>query len=283
MSDTRVPVAQLLDEGRARLAGGESPRADAEILLGHLLGRSRTWLLTWPEARVEDDIQRAYRQLIERRHAGEPVAHLVGHRAFWGFELHVTPAVLIPRPDTEILVERALEFLPAGPCRVADLGTGSGAVALALAQARSDIDVLATDISADALTVARGNAVRLGLAGRVRFVQGAWCAALGEALFQLIVSNPPYIPAGDPHLAQGDLRFEPPGALVSGEDGLQDIRALIACVPAHLHPEGRFLFEHGYDQGEKARKLLEDAGYLDVQTFDDLGGRARVSGGCRPR
>jgi len=270
-------VRDLLAEAARRL--GE--RIDAELLLAHALGRPRGWLFAHADDAVPAHVQAAFAALVERRAAGEPVAYLVGSRGFWSLELEVTPATLIPRAETERLVELALERLPADrPCRVADLGTGSGAVALALARERPRAQVLATDASAAALAVARRNAQRLGLSN-VAFAQGDWLEPLEGAAFELIVSNPPYIEAGDPHLAQGDLRFEPASALVSGADGLDDVRRIVAGARAHLVPGGWLLFEHGWKQGGAARALLHAAGYADVFTGRDLEGRERVSGGSR--
>ena len=254
-------------------------RTDAEALLLHALGRSRSWLFTHADDALDTDAQTAYAALLERRAAGEPVAYLVGRRGFWSLELEVTPATLIPRADTERLVELALERLPRErTCRVADLGTGSGAVALAIASERPLAQVLATDASDAALAVARRNAQRLGI-GNVSFAQGDWLAPLAGKRFDLIVSNPPYIEAADPHLAQGDLRFEPATALASGHDGLDDIRRIVRDSRDHLAPAGWLLFEHGWNQGDAARRLLHDAGYAEVFTAQDLEGRDRVSGG----
>ncbi|GAP66110.1 (protein release factor)-glutamineN5-methyltransferase [Mizugakiibacter sediminis] len=229
---------------------------------------------------MDEAAQAVFAALLARRLAGEPVAYLVGRRGFWSLELEVTPATLIPRAETERLVELALARLPAdAAARVADLGTGSGAIALAIARERPRARVVATDASAEALAVARRNAARLGL-GNVVFAQGDWCAALGEARdFDLIVSNPPYIAAGDPHLGEGDLRFEPAAALASGADGLDAIRRIVRDARAHLRPGGGLLFEHGYRQGAAVRALLAAAGYREVFSARDLEGRERVSGG----
>ncbi|HST27322.1 MAG TPA: peptide chain release factor N(5)-glutamine methyltransferase, partial [Rudaea sp.] len=220
---------------------------------------------------------------VSRRVAGEPVAYIIGHRGFHAIDLSLTPGVLIPRPETELLVELALQRIPqSAKVDIADLGVGSGAVALAIAQARPQARVLATDASAAALDVARGNAQRLGI-GNVEFAQGDWCAALGEQRFDLIVSNPPYIAENDTHLAQGDLRFEPRMALASGADGLDAIRAIVRDASAHLREGGALLFEHGFDQGAAVRGLLQRGGFADVFTARDLEGRERVSGGVKPR
>jgi release factor glutamine methyltransferase len=221
-------------------------------------------------------------ELMQRRLAGEPVAYLLGHRGFWTLDLAVSPATLIPRPETELLVELALARLPVDTAlAVADLGTGSGAIALALASERPQVDVTATDLSAAALDMARGNAARNGLA-RVRFVQGAWFAPLQGMRFDLIASNPPYIASNDPHLQQGDLRHEPATALASGIDGLDDIRLIVADAGAHLLPGGWLLIEHGWDQGAEIRALFEHAGFEQVHTERDLEQRDRVTRGCLP-
>lgn len=275
MSDIR----QLLGAATMRLGGGEEARAEAEILLAHALGRPRTWLFAWPEFEPGAGAEAAFRALVEARRGGRPIAYLTGRRGFWSLELEVTPAVLIPRAETERLVELALERIPRErPVAVADLGTGSGAVALALARERPLASVLATDASAEALAVAESNARRLGL-GNVGFAQGDWCAALGERRFDLIVSNPPYIVAGDPHLARGDLRHEPLSALAAGADGLDAIRAIVATAPEHLEAGGWLLLEHGWNQGEAVRGLLVAAGFVTVETAQDLAGRDRVSSG----
>ena len=271
MADVRT----LLVAATARL--GE--RADAEALLLHVLGQSRSWLFAHADDALDTDVRTAFEALVARRAAGEPVAYLTGRRGFWTLELEVTPATLIPRPETELLVELALERLPRDmACRVADLGTGSGAIALALASERPRAQVIATDASADALAVACRNAQRLGI-GNVRFVQGDWLAPLTGERFALVVSNPPYIEAADPHLTQGDLRYEPAAALASGADGLDAIRRIVARAPAHLESGGWLLFEHGWNQGDAARALLRAAGYVQVFTAQDLEARDRVSGG----
>jgi len=268
-------VRGLLASGVRRL--GE--RVDAEALLLHVLDKPRSWLFAHADEAVDEASARAYAILVERRAAGEPVAFLTGRRGFWTLELEVTPATLIPRAETERLVELALERLPADrTARVADLGTGSGAVALAIASERPLAQLVATDASAAALAVARRNAQRHGLQ-RVAFLQGDWLAPLYGGRFDLVVSNPPYIEADDPHLAQGDLRFEPRSALVAGADGLDDIRRIVADARAVLAPGGWLLFEHGWNQGASARGLLADAGYAQVFTGQDLEARDRVSGG----
>ena len=273
MPDART----LLAAATARI--GE--RADAEALLLHVLGKPRSWLYAHADDALDAEVQTAFAALVARRAAGEPVAYLTGRRGFWTLELEVTPDTLIPRPETELLVELALQRLPRDAAvRVADLGTGSGAIALALASERPRAQLVATDASADALAVARRNAQRLGT-GNVRFVQGDWLAPLAGERFELIVSNPPYIEAADLHLAQGDLRYEPTAALASGADGLDAIRRIVADAPAHLEAGGWLLLEHGWNQGEAARALLRAAGYAQAFTAQDLEARDRVSGGIK--
>jgi len=275
-------VGALLDEAVAALGGGGGARGEAEILLAHALGRSRTWLYAWPEFEPDARAVAAFRDLVAARREGQPIAYLTGRRGFWSLDLAVTPAVLIPRAETERLVELALERIAVGSrARVADLGTGSGAVALAIARERPDAEVLATDASTDALAVARSNAGRLGLRN-VHFAEGDWCAALGGRRFDVIVSNPPYIEADDPHLLQGDLRHEPPSALASGSDGLDAIRAIVAAAPAHVQAGGWLLLEHGWNQGGAVRGLLASAGFGAVATAQDLEGRDRVGYGLWP-
>jgi release factor glutamine methyltransferase len=258
-------------------AGRLGERVDAELLLLHVLQQPRSWLFTHADDVPDMDVQTAYAALVERRAAGEPVAYITGRRGFWSLDLEVTPATLIPRPETELLVELALQRLPvAAACSVADLGTGSGAIALAIAHERPLARVVATDASAAALAVAKRNAQRHAI-GKVSFVHGDWLAPLAGQRFDLIVSNPPYIEAADPHLAQGDLRYEPSNALASGDDGLDDIRRIVRDARTHLHPDAWLLFEHGWNQGEAARELLTQAGYTAVFTARDLEHRDRVS------
>jgi release factor glutamine methyltransferase len=274
-------IKTLLQQATARLADHESAVLDAEVLLAHVLEKDRSHLRAWPEKELTAAQTEAFEALVARRAAGEPVAHLTGLREFWSLALTITPDTLIPRPETELLVEQALERLPPGHAlRVADLGTGSGAIALAVASERPACHVVATDRSAAALAVARENTADLGL-HNVVFAEGDWCAALGKARFHLVVSNPPYVRTGDPHLTQGDVRFEPMTALAAGTDGLDDVRAIITCAAKHLEPGGWLLLEHGWDQGDAVRALLQAAGYADAQTCQDTAGRDRVSMGRR--
>lgn len=271
-------VSEILQQGAILLPVGEA-RREAALLLRHVLGVSDAWLIAHSGDAVEGGHVAAFQSLIERRAHGEPVAYLTGMRGFHTLELHVSPGVLIPRPETEVLVDLALQRIPADADRkVADLGTGSGAIALAIAKARPRTRVVATDISAAALEVARGNAARLGI-GNVEFRQGLWCASLDNERFDAIVSNPPYIAAGDPCLHEGDLRFEPSKALSPGVDGLSALRTIIDAAPAHLRPGGWLLLEHGFDQGSDVRDLLLDHGFAEVFTQNDLEHRERISGG----
>jgi release factor glutamine methyltransferase len=254
----------------------ESPRLDAEILLGHVTGRSRAQLLARPDTAVEPAAVQRFRLLVARRAQGEPVAYLTGWREFWSRRFRVTPATLIPRPETELLVELALERLPReAPRRIADLGAGSGAIALSLALERPSCQVVATDVSPAALEVARDNARRLG-AANVEFRCGDWCAALGEERFDLIVSNPPYVGAGDPHLQQGDLPHEPRLALTTGGGGLEAIERIAAAAPAHLVRGGWLLLEHGFDQADAVAALLRRYGYAEIGHRADIGGHRRA-------
>lgn len=273
-------LADLINAAAARLRDtSDSPRLDAELLLAHALGRSRSHLRAHPEAQPDTVQSRAFEALVAARVRGEPIAYLTGKREFWSLELEVTPATLIPRPETEFLVEQALARIPPGVAlELLDLGTGSGAIALALAKERPRCRITATDVSPEALRVAAGNAARLGLTN-VEFLLGDWFTPVTGRRFHLVVSNPPYVAEGDPHLGEGDLRFEPMTALSSGNDGLKDIRRIVAAAPAHLHAGGVLLLEHGLDQGEAVRSLLVSAGFAHARTFQDLAGRDRVSCG----
>ncbi len=248
------------------------------ILLCEATGLSRVQLITQGDRALTLDEASRLDDLVARRLRGEPIAYIVGKREFFGLEFRVGPAVLIPRPDTELIVELALERLPGNAPRLLDMGTGSGAIAVAVAHTRPDADVTALDVSPDALAVAQANAAANG--ARVRFLESSWFDALaaGET-FDVIASNPPYIAAGDEHLAQGDLRFEPVGALTDHADGLSALRIIVQGSPRHLVPGGWLLLEHGYDQAAAVRALLLDAGFADVQSWRDLAGIERVSGG----
>ena len=274
-------MRELLARGRERLSEQPQGRLEAEVLLCHVLGVARAWLYANSEADADAESARRFMELIERRAAGEPVAYLTGVREFWSMPLKVTPDVLIPRPETELLVETALERLPPEENRrIADLGTGSGAIAVAIARERPLCAVHATDISAEALAVARENGDEF-TPGRITFHQGPWLQPL-EGRFDLLASNPPYVTAGDAHLSTGDCRYEPQLALTPGNDGLAAIRQIAEEAVACLESGGCLLFEHGYDQGEAVKALLATLGYRDVATRQDLEGRDRVTLGYRP-
>lgn len=260
----------------AELPDSPSPQLDAELLLAHALGQSRSYLRTWPEREPDAAQCAAFAALLERRRTGEPVAYLLGRQGFWSLDLEVAPHTLIPRPDTELLVETALALGPGGPARVLDLGTGTGAIALALACERPAWQVLGVDRVSEAVQLAERNHARLGL-GNARFVESVWFSTLGGERFALIVGNPPYIAADDRHLSEGDVRFEPASALVAGEDGLDDIRRIVAEAPAHLEAGGWLLLEHGYDQAEAVRALFAARGFAAVESRRDLGGHQRIT------
>ena len=254
-------------------------RLDAELLLAHVLDVPRASVIARDERELTPEELGDFEHLLARRLRGEPLAYLTGMREFWSLKLEVTPAVLVPRPETELLVEWALACLQPGGGRVLDVGTGSGAIALAIARERPQASVIASDLSAAALAVAQGNARHLRIPN-VAFVQGEYFAALGgQGGFDLIVSNPPYVAEGDPHLA--DLKFEPALALTSGADGLDALRAIVAGAPAHLRPGGWLLVEHGATQGAAVRERFARAGFAQVETRRDLAGLERATGGRR--
>lgn len=272
--DDRKPIRldAALRQARERIDA-----VDAEALLAQALGRDRAWLFAHATDAMPAEALQRYESLIARREQGEPVAYLLGRRGFWTLQLETTPAALIPRPETELLVELAIARIATDrDTRVADLGTGTGAIALSIASERPRAQMVATDVSGNALGLAHANAQSHDI-GNVEFRQGDWLSPLAGDLFDLIASNPPYIAVGDPHLRQGDLRFEPAGALASGADGLDAIRIIVRDSPAHLMPGGWLLLEHGWEQGEAVRALLRNAGFVDVATERDLEGRDRVT------
>ncbi|MCC7461824.1 MAG: peptide chain release factor N(5)-glutamine methyltransferase [Gammaproteobacteria bacterium] len=279
MSRAVPPAARIAAQLRAaalRLAGSRSAQLDAELLLAAVLGIGRGTLQAQADEVLDAAQTARFAALVERRAAGEPVAYLTGRRDFWTLTLAVTADVLVPRPETELLVERALALLGAGPADIADLGTGSGAVALALARERPAWRVVATDCSAAALSVARANAMRLDI-GTVEFLQGDWCAPLARRRFGLIVSNPPYIAADDPALQDPALRCEPAQALCPGASGLEALAAIAAQARNHLEPGGYLLLEHGAGQRQTVARLLVSHGYAHVRCHPDLAGLDRVS------
>lgn len=278
-----VDTAPTLDD---LIRHSQLPRAEARRLLASLTGQPLTWFMAHGDDPADPDIAARFQALAERRRAGEPLAYLLGQQEFYGRPFAVSPAVLIPRADTETLVETALEQLTllrqqrrAVPLSLLELGTGSGIIAITLALEAPDTEVHAVERSPEALAMAQQNAKALG-ADRIHWHAGSWWQALASPRhFDLIVSNPPYIAAGDHHLQQGDLRFEPPQALAAGPDGLDDLRIIIGGAPTHLNPGGWLLLEHGYDQEAPVQALLRDAGFADVFTRRDLAGQPRVSGG----
>lgn len=273
-------LANAIRDAASRLVGDEA-RLEAELLLAHALERPRSWFYAHAGDLLEPRGASAFEDLLRRRERGEPVAQITGHRGFWSLDLVVTADTLIPRPETELLVELALDRLPRGePRRVLDLGTGTGAIALAIASERPLADVTAVDASEPALAVARDNAVEAGLP--LRLHRSDWFSAIAGERFDLVASNPPYIAESDPHLKQGDLRFEPRSALASGPDGLDAIRVIAHDAPLHLHPGGWLLVEHGHDQGPAVRMLLAAAGLESVSTERDLEQRDRVTLGRQP-
>ena len=267
-----------LQQAIAQLQESESPRRDAEILLGFVTGKARTFILAFGETDLSTEQQQQLSVLLARRVQGEPIAHLVGEREFWSLPLRVSPVTLIPRPDTECLVEQALARMPASACSVLDLGTGTGAIALAIASERPDCDVTALDLIQDAVELARDNARRLGITN-VEVLQSNWFGALNTQRFAVIVSNPPYIDEQDPHLSQGDVRFEPRSALVADNHGLADLRILVETSRNFLESGGWLLLEHGWQQAAQVRELFTHAGYTEIQSCQDYGGNDRLTVG----
>ncbi|GLK89260.1 peptide chain release factor N(5)-glutamine methyltransferase [Pseudomonas turukhanskensis] len=258
------------------LPGSDTAQLDAELLLAAALGKPRSYLRTWPERELDGQQLQWFQAAIARRQQGEPVAYILGQQGFWSLDLEVAPHTLIPRPDTELLVETALELLPHNPIAALDLGTGTGAIALALASERPGWTVTGVDRVPEAVSLAERNRRRLKL-NNARFLESHWFSALASQRFALIVSNPPYIRANDHHLDEGDVRFEPASALVAGDDGLDDIRLIIQHAPAHLAAGGWLLLEHGFDQAAAVRELLADQGFTDIESRLDLGGHQRIS------
>jgi release factor glutamine methyltransferase len=261
---------------RELIQSSQIERFDAQVLLLHIVQKNRAWLITHDTDIASDEHTAMFESLAARRRAGEPIAYILGVREFYGRDFTVTPAVLIPRPDTELIVELALARAPHA-ARVIDLGTGSGCIPITLKLERPDLSVAALDISLDALAVATHNAA--ALQADIRFMQSDWLNAVVGEEFDLIVSNPPYIEVNDIHLSQGDLRFEPSGALTDGGNGLQHLSCIISQAKHHLIAGAWLLLEHGWDQGAACREILQTAGYTEVQTWRDLGDNDRVSGG----
>ncbi|MEH6649728.1 MAG: peptide chain release factor N(5)-glutamine methyltransferase [Motiliproteus sp.] len=274
-------MSQRIDQLMARAAElksqSDTPELDLQLLLCGVLDKPRSYLYTWPERTLDASQQQRFEIALARRKAGEPVAHILGYRDFWTLSLEVDPSTLIPRPETELLVELALDGLDGRPRRVADLGTGTGAIALALASERPNWRVTAVEYSVPAAALAERNRQRLQL-GNAEVIQGSWCQPLTEP-YDLIVSNPPYIDPDDPHLQQGDVRFEPLSALVAADCGLADITTIAEQAQSRLKPGGWLMFEHGYDQGAAVRQLLTGLGYQSLQTYTDLNQQDRVTVG----
>lgn len=272
-------IDELLHAGLLSECQTETARLDLEVILAHTLQKNRVYLYTWPEKEVTGQQYQDFISMVERRKAGEPVAHIIGQREFWSLPLSVNPSTLIPRPDTEIMVETVLQtFSPTTSLSMLDLGTGTGAIGLALASECKAWVVTAMDYSLEACSLAKKNAKSLNLKN-VHIFCGRWLEAIGFAKFNLIVSNPPYIRENDPHLSQGDVRFEPLSALTSGKDGLDDIRVILSTSRKHLEEGGVLFLEHGFDQAEEVRALFLAEGYHSVSTVVDYGGNPRITYG----
>jgi release factor glutamine methyltransferase len=278
-SESSLTCETLLNNAIEQI-GGDSPRLDAELLLSHVTGLGRTSFRAWPEREVAPDQAQAFRELVAERVKGLPIAYLLGQQEFWSLPLKVSPSTLIPRPDTECLVEAALELPLPENARVLDLGTGTGAIALALASEKAKWQIMASDRVEEAVELARENSRSLQLP--ITVVQSHWFGQISESGFDLLISNPPYIPASDGHLHEGDVRFEPPSALVAGDDGLDDIRLLVTEGFKRLNPGGWMLLEHGYDQGDAVRDLFAKAGWLNIETRKDYGGNDRMTLARKP-
>ena len=274
-----MTIAELFQSAVGANRLSDSPELDCQLLLCFVLGVDSSYLKTWPERHVSDDQSTQFNRLLQRRLDGEPVAYLIGSQGFWSLDLEVSSATLIPRPETELLVEMALDLALPEQASVLDLGTGTGAIALALATERSRWKICAVDLQQPAVDLAERNRQRYQL-DNVRLFASNWFAAIPARRFDLIVSNPPYIEANDPHLSQGDLRFEPASALVSGGDGLDDLRLVCAQSVDYLNRGGWLLLEHGFDQGAAVRELLEQAGFASVETRRDLNGLERLTLAC---
>lgn len=275
-----MQVGQLLNIAARQLGSqSDSAKLDAEILLAFCLNKNRSWLFTWSDKELSPTELTDFDSLLQRRKTGEPVAYITGQREFWSLPLNITKDTLIPRPDTELMVEQILSLYPAdSDITLADLGTGSGAIALALASERPNWKIMATDFSAAALDVARQNAQMLNL-NNIEFKQGSWFEPLGDKTFDIITSNPPYIPEKDPHLKQGDVRFEPLSALSSGPDGLDDIRHICEQARQHLKHKGVLMIEHGFDQKAEIQEIFTVSGYINISQYHDLSNNPRMTSG----
>lgn len=279
MPSHETTVAELLNRVSDLAGVSETPRLDLEVLLCHVMQQARSYLYTWPERVVEAHLVRKFEQLLQRRRLGEPVAYLVGTKGFWSLLLQVNASTLIPRPETELLVETALALIDRPEAHVLDLGTGTGAIALALASERARWQILAVDIVPEAIELAKINRDNLGLAN-VSIAQGNWFEHLADQRFDAIVSNPPYVEPNDPHLTEDGVRFEPVSALIADRNGLADIETIVANAGEHLTSGGWLILEHGYQQGHHIRTLLGASGFSQVVTRKDTGAQERVSSGC---
>jgi len=285
-----LQIIQHLKNATNQLAGiSDSARLDAEVLLAYSLNKNRTWLATWPDKELKENQSQVFNELLKRRENGEPVAHITGTREFWSLDLNISKDTLIPRPETELMIEEIINTYPqTSNINCLDLGTGSGAIALALASERPGWTITATDKSIAALDMAKHNAQRLQL-NNIHFICGSWFDALSDEpatgqsrLFDIIASNPPYIPLLDPHLSEGDVRFEPISALASGEDGLDDIRQICQQAQKHMKSGALLIIEHGFDQKAQLHEIFMDSGYKNIQQFSDLSGQSRLTCGIKP-
>ncbi|WJG08249.1 peptide chain release factor N(5)-glutamine methyltransferase [Aliiglaciecola sp. LCG003] len=271
-----MSIQQLLDWAIVQLALGESPRLDARILLSHCTNLSITQLMTWPDKSIDETPEKQFRDLVQQRKVGHPVAHLIGYRDFWTLSLNVTPDTLIPRPETELLIEQALQLDLPREARVLDLGTGTGAIALSLASEQADWQITGADFSAKAVQLAKSNGVKNHLE-QVTFLQSNWFEQIPLQSFDLIVSNPPYVESDSPYLAQGDVRFEPASALTSGSTGLDDITQIVKNATSYLSSKGWLMLEHGLGQAPEIAKLFLNSGYQNIFHAEDLNGVTRIS------
>lgn len=279
MTNTKTINATLV--AAVTLLNNDEAALEAQLLLQHVLNVNRAWLIAHADDALQTNKNAAFETLLKRRLSGEPIAYILGVREFYGLDLMVTPDTLIPRPDTETLVEAALDKSPDDAFNVLDLGTGSGAIAFAIAKSRPQASVTAVDASEAALDVAKKNVQRLNIPN-VQFILSNWFDACSTEKFDLIVSNPPYIEQHDAHLSQGDLRFEPMSALASGADGLDDIRQIVSNCLVHLKPQGWLMLEHGYNQAEQVADLMAETGLVNIVTIKDLGNNDRVTIGKNP-